>query len=122
VARNLLQVRAKDMPMRPALFISVALAAASAAFLLARRRPRPSGLGSQTNASDAVDDIELGADPSADEVVDASVQETFPASDPAAYDGAGETAYERRQNLSDREKPQAAAPAPRRSPDWLSRN
>ena len=40
--------------------------------------------GSPTNASDAVDDIELEPDGSEEEVLDAGVQHTFPASDPIA--------------------------------------
>ena len=42
------------------------------------------GIGSQTNASDAVDDVEVRPDPTADEVLDAGVAGTFPASDPVA--------------------------------------
>jgi len=49
-----------------------------------RRRRKNGGYGSQTNASDAIDDIELGPQPSPDERLDAAVQETFPASDPVA--------------------------------------
>lgn len=48
------------------------------------QRSKNGGYGSQTNASDAVDDIELPPHPSADELLDAGVQETFPASDPIA--------------------------------------
>jgi hypothetical protein len=48
------------------------------------RRSKNSGYGSPTNASDAIDDIALGPQPSPDERLDAGVQETFPASDPVA--------------------------------------
>jgi hypothetical protein len=40
--------------------------------------------GSPTNASDAVDDVEIKPDASADDVLDEGLQETFPASDPIA--------------------------------------
>ena len=40
--------------------------------------------GSPTNASDAVDHIELDPESSEEEVLDAGVQHTFPASDPVA--------------------------------------
>jgi hypothetical protein len=45
-----------------------------------------------------VDDIELSANPTQDEMLDAGVQETFPASDPVAVDKV-ETAYEKQQRL-----------------------
>jgi len=55
--------------------------------------------GSTTNASDAVDDIELPPNPSAEEKLDAGVQETFPASDPVSIAKPSETAYEREKRL-----------------------
>jgi hypothetical protein len=42
----------------------------------------------QTNASDAIDDIALPPHPSADELPDAGVKETFPVSDPVAVQDA----------------------------------
>ena len=51
--------------------------------------------GSPTNASDAVDDIELKPNPTPDEVIDAGAQESFPASDPLAVESAVETAHDR---------------------------
>jgi hypothetical protein len=69
-----------------------------------------------------VDDIALGTDPTPDEVIDASVQGTFPASDPTAVDGAVETAYERQHSSSREPEKKQPAPAQTRSPDWLSRN
>lgn len=59
------------------------------------RYRRSRAAGSQTNASDAVDDIPLGSNPSHDEMLDAGVQETFPAGDPVAV-GKAETAYEKK--------------------------
>ena len=56
---------------------------------------RNRGTGSTTNASEAVDDIELGAHPKRDEVLDAGVKETFPASDPVSVSAEGESAYEK---------------------------
>jgi hypothetical protein len=52
------------------------------------RRSKNGGHGSQTNASDAIDDIELPPHPSPDERLDAGVMETFPASDPIAVQDA----------------------------------
>ena len=52
---------------------------------------------SQTNASDAMDDIELGSNPHPEEVLDAGVKETFPASDPVSVSSSGETAYEKKK-------------------------
>lgn len=52
---------------------------------------------SQTNASDAMDDIELGPDASRDETLDAGVKGTFPASDPVSVTATGETAYEKKK-------------------------
>jgi hypothetical protein len=46
------------------------------------------GAGSQTNASDAVDDITIEPMSSEEEVLDAGVQHTFPASDPVAVQDA----------------------------------
>ena len=54
--------------------------------------------GSTTNASDAVDDIDLAPNPSQDEMLDAGVQETFPASDPVAVDKV-ETAHDKQQRV-----------------------
>jgi hypothetical protein len=70
------------------------IAAAAAAGYWLHRKTRHTG--STTNASDAVDDIELKPDASHEEVVDAGVQETFPASDPVSVKPS-ETAYEREQ-------------------------
>jgi len=43
----------------------------------------PTG-GSTTNASDAVDDVELAPDADEEDVLDEGLQETFPASDPVS--------------------------------------
>jgi hypothetical protein len=40
--------------------------------------------GSATNASDAVDDVELPPDADEEDVLDEGLQETFPASDPVS--------------------------------------
>jgi hypothetical protein len=55
--------------------------------------------GSTTNASDAVDDVELPPKPTVDEKLDEGVQETFPASDPVSAARPSETAYEKEQRL-----------------------
>ena len=70
--------------------------AAAAGYYFYNRYRKSQGAGSQTNASDAVDDIQLGRNPTQDEMLDAGVKETFPASDPVAVDK-GETAYEKLQ-------------------------
>ena len=62
-----------------------------------RYRSRP--IGSQTNASDAMDDIHLPSRPTADEALDAGVKETFPASDPVSVSKPSETAYEKQQRM-----------------------
>jgi hypothetical protein len=50
-----------------------------------KRKPRSSKKGgAPTNASDAVDDVKLGPDASAEDVLDEGLQETFPASDPVS--------------------------------------
>ena len=68
---------------------------AGAGYFFYKYRKRASG--STTNASEAMDDIELGAHPRPDEVLDAGVKETFPASDPVAVSAEGETAYEKKK-------------------------
>ena len=77
----------------PLMRIAVACAAG---YYLYMRSHKPRRTGSTTNASDAVDDIDLKPGASHDEVVDAGVQETFPASDPVSVKPS-ETAYERKQ-------------------------
>ena len=79
--------------------ISIAAAAAAGYWLHRKSRKRRvagKNSGSTTNASDAVDDINLKPGASHEEVVDAGVQETFPASDPVSVKPS-ETAYERQQ-------------------------
>ena len=53
--------------------------------------------GSPSNARGAIDDIELGAHPSDEALVDEALQETFPASDPIAASAATRTVYEKRR-------------------------
>jgi len=72
------------------------LAVAGAAAWLYNKSRNLRAAGSQTNASEAVDDIELGAHPSRSQTLDAGVKETFPASDPVSVE-ADETAYEKQQ-------------------------
>jgi hypothetical protein len=73
----------------------LAVAGAAAYFYNKSRKAR--GIGSQTNASDAVDDIELSPNPHPEEVLDAGVKETFPASDPVSVNNQYETAYEKKK-------------------------
>jgi len=78
----------------------LALAAAGAAYYFYSKRSRSPG--SQTNASDAIDNIHLRPNASADEHLDAAVMETFPASDPVSSGKPSETAWERQQRLNKR--------------------
>ena len=82
----------------------LALAAAGAAYYFYRQRSTPSFKrhGSQTNASDAMDNIHLRPNASADEHLDAAVMGTFPASDPVSSGKPSETAWERQQRLNKR--------------------
>jgi hypothetical protein len=73
------------------------LAAAGAAAWFFNKSRKSRG-GSQTNASDAVDDIQLGSRPTRGEKLDAGVKETFPASDPLSVKP-DETAYEKQKRL-----------------------
>jgi hypothetical protein len=80
--------------MHPLALIIGLAAVVTGASAYKRYRNRPAG--SQTNASDAMDDIHVPANPSHDELLDAGVKETFPASDPVASQPS-ETAYEKQQ-------------------------
>ncbi|HEY5899677.1 MAG TPA: hypothetical protein VIV54_19080 [Burkholderiales bacterium] len=73
------------------------LAAAGAAYYYYNRSRR--SVGSQTNASDAMDNIKLRPNASAEEHLDAAVMETFPASDPVSSSKPSETAWERQERL-----------------------
>ena len=55
--------------------------------------------GSTTNASDAVDDIKVPPNPTAEEKLDEGVKETFPASDPVSIAQPSETAHEKAKRL-----------------------
>ena len=72
----------------------LALMAGAGYFFYNRYRNRDR---SQTNASEAVDDIELGSNPHPEELLDAGVKETFPASDPVSVTAPAETAYEKKK-------------------------
>ena len=81
----------------PLPLIKIGIVAAAGYYIYNRYRlGRPSG--STTNASDAMDDIDLGHRPSREKIVDAGVMETFPASDPVSVNPS-ETAWERQQRL-----------------------
>ncbi len=108
--------------MRPNRFHwpTMALGAAIASLSILAGRLRPRRHGSQTNASDAIDDIELHPKATPEQVVDAGGMESFPASDPLAVGKAYETASERKRRGNGSAEP-PAQPAPRRSADWLLR-
>ena len=78
----------------------LAVAAAGAVYYLYRNRYQ--SIGSQTNASDAMDDIHVRPNATSDEHLDAAVMETFPASDPVSPGKPSETAWERQQRLKKR--------------------
>lgn len=61
------------------------------------RQGQGRGAGSQTNASDAVDDVQLPRHPTREQLLDEGVQETFPASDPVAIPAEGDTVWDRQQ-------------------------
>lgn len=84
-----------------------------------KSKTSPKPTGSTTNASDAVDDIELSPDAPPDEVIDVGVKQTFPASDPPAVQEAFEIAYQREKRLKGAREKLPKAP-PRRSPDWMT--
>jgi hypothetical protein len=75
------------------------VAAAGAAYYFYRQRQLLVRPGSTTNASDAMDDIHLRPNASAEEHLDAGVMETFPASDPVSVGKPSETAWEKQQRL-----------------------
>lgn len=82
---------------------------------MASTRPRTKTKrgGSQTNASDAVDDVRLPSDPTVDQVIDEGSKESFPASDPVAATQPGDS------GAGDAGEPARQQPWPPRSPDWL---
>ena len=98
--------------------IAAGAAAAYGAYVAMRKRGwllgRP---GSQTNASEAMDDFAQEPHASDEEKMDAGVAQTFPASDPVAVGRPSETTHEQedrgmpKDHDLTRERP--------RSPDWL---
>lgn len=78
--------------MRKTIRIAVLAAGALGAYSIYRSRRREQQMldraGSPTNASEAVDCVEIRPDADADEVLDAAVEQTFPASDPISIDSA----------------------------------
>ena len=92
---------------------ALALGAGLASLSVIAGRLMPRHHGSQTNASEAMDDIELRPDASAEQFVDASVMETFPASDPPSV----QKAFENKGDGA------TISPQPRvpRSADWMLR-
>jgi hypothetical protein len=87
-------------PTMPLPLIKLGLAAAAGYYLYGRYRGAPRNR-SQTNASDAMDDIELPPNATREEVLDAGVKESFPASDPVSVNP-DETAFEKQERLKKR--------------------
>ena len=108
------------LPNLPKAWPVAAAGAALASLTLIARRLRRYPLGSQTNASDAMDDIKLRPNPTHDEVTDANVKHTFPASDPVAPQAPVETAFDKRVQGERHDRPQDISP-PARSADWMLR-
>lgn len=79
----------------PLPLIKLGMAAAAGYYFYNRYRRTRRG-GSTTSASEAMDDIDLPSNPTREQVLDAGVKETFPASDPVSVKP-DETAYERAQ-------------------------
>ena len=75
----------------------IALAAAGAAYYYYNHKRRL--VGSQTNASDAIDDVKLRPNATSEEHLDEAVMETFPASDPVSSSKPSESAWDRQQRL-----------------------
>ena len=73
---------------------------AGAGYYFYNRYRTTRGLGSQTNASDAMDDIHVRPGAGSQEHLDAAVMETFPASDPISPGKPSETAWEKQQRLN----------------------
>ncbi len=82
----------------PLPLIKIGIAAAAGYYLYNRYGKARRHTGSTTNASDAVDHIELGKNPTHEKIVDAGVMETFPASDPVSVNPS-ETAWEKQERL-----------------------
>lgn len=80
----------------PLPLVKLGLAAAAGWYFYNQYR-KSRGIGSQTNASDAVDDIELSSNPNREDKLDAGVKGTFPASDPVSVEAGSETAYEKKK-------------------------
>ena len=80
------------------------------------RKKGTKGAGSQTNASDAVDDVRLPPKPTTEQKMDAGVKETFPASDPVSIPQPHNSDHERNARG---EAPATQPARQKRSPDWL---
>ena len=78
----------------------LALAVGGAAYYFYRQNQLLKRPGSTTNASDAMDDIDVRPGAGTQEHLDAAVMETFPASDPISPGKPSETAWERQQRLN----------------------
>ena len=83
----------------PLPIIKLAILAGAGYYLYNQYRSKR-GVGSQTNASDAMDDINLRPNASSQEHLDAAVMETFPASDAISPGKPSESAWERQQRLN----------------------
>jgi hypothetical protein len=98
--------------------IAAGAAVAYGAYVAMRKRGwllgRP---GSQTNASEAMDDFAQEAHATHEEQIDTGVAQTFPASDPVAVGRPSQTAHEQ-ESLGVPKERDLTRDRPR-SPDWL---
>ena len=95
------------MPVARRLSYAAAALVAAAAVIYVFSQRRPTSHGSTTNASDARSAPLLAADATAEEILDAAVEYTFPASDPISIEHAYETALSK-ANGKENGRPQAA--------------
>lgn len=98
--------------------IAAGAAVAYGAYVAMRKRGwLPGRPGSQTNASEAMDDFAQDPHATDEEKVDTGVAQTFPASDPVAVGRPSETAHEQESRGMPKEA-ELTRERPR-SPDWL---
>lgn len=88
------------MPIRVPILTILAAAALAATLAFAGKRNRaPRSTGARSVAYGAVDAPDIAPDATPEELLDAAVQYTFPASDPISIESAYRTAKARRTRL-----------------------
>lgn len=84
------------MPIRAPILAIFGAAALAAALFVARRKRTPRNIGVRSIVYAAADAPDIAPDATAEELLDAAVQYTFPASDPISIETAYRTANGRR--------------------------